>query len=500
MQLNITGGHFGKIAITINQENRDRLRPRELHHHGHRKDRTGNVSETPDTSEFNKVLNGRQVVALAFGAMVGWSWVLVTGLWVSTAGSLGTLLAFVGGGIAISLVGLTYSELASAMPKAGGEHVYTHRALGSYWSFVCTWALLYSYLNVSLFEAVALPTAMEYLLPGIRMGTLWNVLGADVDLGFVLIGAGGALSVTVLNIIGVRAAATAQVIATALILCSGVLLIAGSALFGEWRNAEPLVANPASGILLVVMMVPAMLIGFDVIPQSAEEINLSPERIGRLLVISVFCAVAWYIAVSFAVALALDSAALKKADMATADAATALWGHPAAGSLLVLGGVAGIITSWNAFMMGGSRVLYALAQSGQVPAVFGRLHPRFNTPWVGVAAIGGLSMTAPLFGRTILEWLIKSGSFAVLIAFLFVAVSFLVLRKNEPEMPRPFRVKHPRIVGLGAITLCLGMLATFFPPSESSLAWPQEWSLVGSWALIGVLLLLRFRTRSGRAH
>ena len=80
-------------------------------------------------AKFAKVLKSREVVALAFGAMIGWSWVLMTGVWLTDAGSLGTLIAFSIGGFAIALIGLTYSELASAMPKAGGEHIYTKRAL-----------------------------------------------------------------------------------------------------------------------------------------------------------------------------------------------------------------------------------------------------------------------------------------------------------------------------------------------------------------------------------
>ena len=107
---------------------------------------------------FAKVLRNREVITLAFGAMIGWSWVLMTGLWVEEAGSLGTLIAFAVAGLAIALIGLTYSELVSAMPQAGGEHVYTHRGLGPGWSFFCTWALLLAYVNVCLFEAVALPT------------------------------------------------------------------------------------------------------------------------------------------------------------------------------------------------------------------------------------------------------------------------------------------------------------------------------------------------------
>jgi APA family basic amino acid/polyamine antiporter len=248
-------------------------------------------------------------------------------------------------------------------------------------------------------------------------------------------------------------------------------------------------------MLAVLIMVPAMLVGFDVIPQSAEEIDLPPARIGTLLVISVFCAVLWYIMVSFSVALALNKEALDAADMATADAASSLWGHPLAGSILVVGGIGGILTSWNAFMIGGSRVLFALAESGQVPAIFSRLHPRFNTPYVGILAIGILSMFAPLFGRTILEWLIKSSSFAVLIAFLFVAISFLVLRRKEPDMPRPFRVRFPRLVGWGATLLTLALLAAFFPPSESALLWPEEWLLPFVWGLIGLALFFWHRWR-----
>ena len=127
------------------------------------------------TSRFAKVLKTREVVTLGFGAMIGWSWVLMTGVWLSSAGTTGTLIAFTLGGLAICLIGLTYSELASAMPRAGGEHVYTHRALGPNFSFLCTWALLFSYINVCLFEAVALPAAVEYLFPEIRVGTLWNL-------------------------------------------------------------------------------------------------------------------------------------------------------------------------------------------------------------------------------------------------------------------------------------------------------------------------------------
>ena len=449
-----------------------------------------------ESTRFAKVLKSREVVSLAFGAMIGWSWVLMTGVWLTDAGSLGTMIAFAVGGFAVALIGLTYSELAAAMPKAGGEHIYTQRALGHRWSFACTWALLFSYVNVCLFEAVALPSAVEYLLPEIRLGTLWTFLGSDVDLGFVLLGAGAAAAVAWINVLGIRTAAFMQMLVTGLIILSGALLISGAAAFGNLENTQPLIATPATGILAVLIMVPALLVGFDVIPQSAEEIDLPPNKIGRLLVISVACAVGWYVFIALAVGLGLTSEQQASSEMATADAARALWQQPWAGTLLVLGGIGGILTSWNAFIVGGSRVLYALAHSGHVPAVFGKLHPTYKTPWVGIATIGVLSMIAPLFGKTILVWLINSGSFATTIAFLFVAISFLVLRHREPEMPRPFKVSHPRLVGYGAVTLSLGLIAAFLPWSDSSLQWPEEWLTIVVWSTLGILLLIRYELKA----
>ncbi len=451
-------------------------------------------SETPESPQrFARVLRSREVITLAFGAMIGWSWVLMTGLWVQEAGSVGTVLAFAGGGLAITLIGLTYSELVSAMPKAGGEHVYTHRGLGAGWSFFCTWALLLAYVNVCLFEAVALPTAIEYLAPGIRIGTLWTFFGADVDVGFVLIGAGGSIVITIINVLGIKPAAWFQTIAFSMIMVAGVALLFGAVSFGSVENARPWIGTPATGILSVLIMVPALLVGFDVIPQSAEEINLPPARIGLLLVVSVAMAVLWYGFISFAVAMSMPQADLLASEMATGDAATTLWGHPAAGSLLVLGGVAGILTSWNAFVIGGSRLLYALAESGMVPAVFGRLHPRFNTPYVGIIAIGVLSCIAPLFGRTVLVWLIDAGGFATIVAYLFVPIAFLALRRKEPDMGRPFRVSHPKIVGFGAIALALALISAYLPGSPSALIWPYEWVTISVWTVLGIILYLRFR-------
>ena len=129
---------------------------------------------------FVRVLKNQDVLALAFGAMVGWGWVVLAGSWVQTAGSWGSMFAFGIGGVVVILIGLTYAELASAMPLTGGEHVYSYRALGMGASFICTWSIILGYVSVVAFEAVALPTVVEELFPNYKVGLMWNVAGWDV--------------------------------------------------------------------------------------------------------------------------------------------------------------------------------------------------------------------------------------------------------------------------------------------------------------------------------
>ena len=330
--------------------------------------------------QFIRVIRRKEMLALSFGAMIGWSWVALTGTWIAGAGSVGAILAFAAGGIVVIFVGLTYAELASAMPKAGGEHVYSKRALGSTASFVCTWAILLGYVSVVAFEAVALPTVTDYLLPGFSRGYLWTIAGWDVELTWVLVGVVAAIVMTAINVAGIRTAARLQLIATVLILLVGVLLLSGGVVNGSTGNMEPLFTDGAKGFLSVLIMVPFMFVGFDVIPQSAEEIDISFADIGKLLMLSIAMAVVWYVAMIWAVSNGLASAERDLSALPTADASAALLGGAWGGKLLVIGGIGGILTSWNAFLIGGSRAIYALARAGQLPASLGHLHPRFNTP------------------------------------------------------------------------------------------------------------------------
>ena len=443
------------------------------------------------------MLGRRDILALAFGAMIGWSWVVLTGAWIGSAGTMGAITAFVIGGVAILLISLIYAELASALPFAGGEHVYSERALGSGASFVCTWGIILGYASVVTFEAVALPTVLDSLIPGLDQVYLWQIAGWDIYLSWVLVGVLGAAIMTVVNVLGVRMVALVQSVVVIAILLVGVLLVSGAVVTGDISNMQPLFKDGVAGITLVLVMVPFMFVGFDTIPQVAEEVDLPFRDIGVVLIASVAMAIVWYGLIILAVGLVLDQTAIDASTTVTAEANARIYGE-VGGTVLLVAGLAGIITSWNAFILGGSRAIYALANSGLLPKFLGQLHPKYHTPTNAIVLLGVLSALGPFFGRPALVWVVNAGSLGIVIAYVMVTWSFLVLRNREPSLDRPYKVPFGQFVGSLALVLAIGMTLLYLPGSPAALLWPQEWGIIIAWIILGGFLYGIARKSLGR--
>jgi basic amino acid/polyamine antiporter, APA family len=440
-------------------------------------------------SGLEKALGKKEMLILSFGAMIGWGWIILTGDWLQEGGPLGAITAFIVGGFVVAIVAVIYSELASSMPLVGGEHVYSLRALGPIGSFVCTWAIIFGYVTVAAFEAVALPSAMAFIVPGFNAFPLWSVAGEPVYGTWILVGVLGTVGVTYLNYIGIRIAAQFQIIMTAVIAFAGLVLIAGAVTSGQPSPDSSFGAGTA-GILAVVLMTPFMFVGFDVIPQSAEEADIPPRTLGLLIVLSVGMAALFYMAVIWGSSRALPGAELVESPLPAAEAMAILYDSQTIGQIMALAGIAGILTSWNAFIIGGSRALFALSESGMLPEFLSKVHPEYNTPSNAILLIGGLSVLAPLFGEQMLTWIVNAGGLGIVVAWFLVVVSFLVLRYREPEMERPYKVPAGLFVGVIAFVTTAIFIFLYLPGGQSALLWPYEWAIVLGWCVLGVVLYL----------
>lgn len=396
------------------------------------------------------------------------------------------MIAFALGGLMVLFVGLTYAELTAAMPKCGGEHVFSYRALGRNASFICTWAIVLGYISVVAFEAVAFPTVMQYLFPSYMKVHLYSVAGFDIYLTWLLVGVISSILIAAVNYFGVKPAARFQGILTIVIAIIGLSLITGSLFNGEVSNVQPLFKDGVNGIIAVAVMTPFMYVGFDVIPQAAEEMNIPFKKIGQILILSVVMAVVWYVAIIGGVSLAMSSTQIETSELVTADAmANVFFNSPIASKVLIIGGIAGILTSWNSFYVGGSRAIYSMAESGMLPSFLARLHPKYKTPCNAVILVGVISSLAPFLGRKMLVWLSDAGGLTIVVAYLIVSISFLVLRKKEPEMSRPYKVKHGKLVGTIAVIMCVVLAIMYLPGSPAALVWPYEWGILIAWTVLG---------------
>lgn len=344
------------------------------------------------------------------------------------------------------------------------------------------------------FEAVALPTVIDYVVPFQHHGFMWNIAGWDVYLTWVLIGSVGSIVLTSLNYFGVKPAAIMQTVFTIFIVSVGLLLVFGAGFNGNFSNLKPF-EHGVGGTMSVLMMIPFLFVGFDVIPQIAEEVKAPSKKIGGILIFSIIASVIFYLLIVFGVATGLSPKALGTSSLATADAMVNLFGHSGFGVLLVLGGVAGIITSWNAFIIGGSRILYAMAKNKMIPQWFAYIHPKFKTPTHGILFLGILAFVAPLLGRPALSWIVNAGGVGVVLGYLLVAISFLKLRKTQPDLERPYRIRNGRVVGVIAVVLSILFIIIYLPGMPSSLAWPAEWLIVLAWYFVAFVLYFTQKRR-----
>lgn len=465
-----------------------------------------------DNKNKSKKLNTGDVIVVAFGAMIGWGWVVSSGGWIQQSGVIGTILAFLLGGIMIYFVGLVYAELTTALPENGGAKVFSQHAFGTIGSFICTWSIILSYIGVVCFEACSFPTIIQYIFPGFLKGYLYTVAGFDIYVTWLLVAIISCVLITYINIKGVKTAAILQKMLTIVIAAVGMVLIIASLINGDSSNLEGQLfvgtgINKILGnVLSVAMVAPFFLFGFDVIPQAAEEINIPLKKLGKLIVFSIALAVAFYGMVVFAVGYGMNkielAMSLHGSGLVTADAMAKLFHSEVMAKILILGGMCGIATSWNSFLIGGSRALESMASSYMIPHVFCKKHKKYQTPYLSLILIGVLSIISLFFGRQMLTWISNCASFACCLTYCIVSLSFLRLRKKEANLPRPYKVKNYRFVGIMATMLSGFLCMMYLIPGTVCSMIDQELIITVLWTIVGIFFAIgckvKYRDRYGK--
>ncbi|MDR3296113.1 MAG: APC family permease, partial [Clostridiales Family XIII bacterium] len=358
--------------------------------------------------------------------------------------------------------------------------------LGSAGAWLTGWTISLAYISVAAWEGIALSTAINYLFPNLKFGYLWNVSGFDIYISWSAVGIIGSVFLTTLNVIGIKPAAVFQMFAILLLLIVGMLHMFGGFAFGQAAHMAPAFTD-MKGFGNVLLMTPSMYIGFDMVAKSAEEMNIPLKKISGVLIFAIIAAGAWYVLIILGTAMAAPASVLQNAGGTAADMAAYTYRSPLFAKILIIGGVCGIVTSWNGFIVGASRILFAMGRARMLPRIFGTVHPKYGTPGAAVLFVGAICCVTPLLGERSFIWLVNVAAFSTVAAYLLVSVSYCAIRRREPNLRKPFALKRGMPAGVTALLASLLFLLCYAPLSPLALTWPTEWGVILIWAALGLV-------------
>ncbi|WP_066318920.1 APC family permease [Bacillus sp. FJAT-29814] len=450
------------------------------------KNNQGTTVVTNQNTQLKKTLSKWDLLTIGVGAVVGWSWVIYAGVWTTMPGTFGGVLAFLIGGILCSFVGLAYAELASAMPRAGGDIVYTFKGLGDRWAFFAGTCVGYGLLTLIVVETIMLPIILNALgFPLPKIGPLYTVGGETVYGSYIFVSVLVNFFFAFLNMMGIEFSKVFQTITVAVMLLAAVFYVIVGVSLGDVENAKPLVTS-LSGISITLLMIPGFLSGFNVVAQAAEETNVKPRLIGRLVVISVWASAIFYILIIIGTGFSASLETRGTSQIVVLESLVQLFnGSQFAKTLVAIAALIGMLTSWNAAYLAGSRVLFALGRAKYISTEFSRLHPINKTPTRAIVFLFGLSSLGALLGtsQVIFTNIVNISGFMMVCSWLLVVVTFMVLRKKAPDLHRPYRVAFGGIVGVLAIISLIFFLFLYTPLN------PLGGLTLPEWIVLAIIIL-----------
>lgn len=421
------------------------------------------------------------VVALTVGVVVGASIFRTPSLVAENAGTpLLTLSVWALGG-AVSFIGaLCYAELASAYPHAGGDYHYFQRAFGDWMAFLFAWARLVVIQTGSI--------ALLAFVFGDYATELWS-LGPHSS----SIYAGVAVSVlTATNVAGVRLGkSTQRALTAATILGLLVIIVAGLFLAPE---STGIARSPSGGSMgssqfgMAMVFVLLTYGGWNESAYVSAELRNVKKNMIRALLISLGLITTLYLLVNWAYLHGLGLSGMSETDAVAADLMRATLGDPGAIALSLFVAIAAL-SSTNATIFTGARTSFALGRDASLFSVLGVWDDGADTPanalWIqGAIALGLVGVGAAT--RQGFESMVDYTAPVFWLFFLATGVSLLILRRTEPDVPRPFDVP---LYPLTPILFCLASAYMLW----SSLAYTGVGALLGAAVLLVGVPLLWFR-------
>ena len=338
---------------------------------------------------------------------------------------------------------MAYAELAALRPRAGGEYVYLREAFGPLAAFLTGWtSFVAGFGGAIAASAVGLAGYLSRFLPAagdtaplvtLPLGLLDLVVSPQAIVAVAVIA-----GLSGVHILGLGPGRIVQNLLAGMKVALLVTFVVLGFGFGDGDPANFSAGGAVSPALWVLALIPVMFsyAGWNAAAYMAEEIRDPGRNVPLALGLGTVAVVVIYLLLNVLFIYALPLGELATTDSVADEVAERLFG-PAVAGPVAAASVVMIAASISAMVMAGPRVYYAMARDGQFPALAARVHPRFRTPLVAIVAQGIWASLLVLSGR--FEQLVEYTGFAVVLFAGVAVASLFVLRRRDPDAPRPFR-------------------------------------------------------------
>ena len=478
-----------------------------------------------NNNSLRRQLSPMHVWAIAFGCVIGWGSFINPGKkFLPNSGVAGTTIAMILGALVMIIIAFSYAYMVPKYPNAGGEFSFAKNTFGKHMAFLCGWFLVVAYLTNVPMNSTAIGLIVDGLDGSadiLKFGFHYNIAGFDIYMGEMLLSMMVLILFGWLNMIGVRKAGIVQTILSSLLVtCVFVLFL--SAVFSakaKGVNMRPIwgfdkaaakaagavtanisqyahtgTAGVLSAILATFAIAPWAYVGFDAIPQAAEEFNFSFKKVSFIMMIAIVFGCFVYVSNNAVAAAALENwpERVMAGDWVLLIAAEELLGN--FGKVLIgLGVSCAVLSGIMGFYLASSRLMYSMSREGYLPEWFGKVNEKYGTPRNAILFCILVSLSGPILGREALGWFVDMSAIGASIGYFFTCASTLKTEKRDGDGSAFLRAMA--ITGIG-FSLAFMILQLIPIPGLSGVHFGKEsYIMLVVWVLLGLIFYLKQRKK-----
>jgi APA family basic amino acid/polyamine antiporter len=440
-----------------------------------------------------RTLGPLNLILLGIGAVIGAGLFAITPTAANMHAGPAVVFSFIIGGIGCAFAGMCYSEFATMIPVAGSAYTYAYATMGELLAWIIGWDLVLEYAVGAATLSVSWSNYLVKLLKHFGLALPHALTAGPFEGGIVNLPAIFIVCLTSMVLIrGISESAKFNAAIVVLKVSIVLIVIAVGWSYVQPANHTPFIPPNTgtfgefgiSGIMRAAGIVFFAYIGFDAVSTAAQETK-NPNRdmpigiIGSLAICTLL-----YVGFSYVLTGIMN---YKDMGPTAIDDAMRSIGYGWLSTAIIVGILCGYASVILVMLLGQSRVFFSMSKDGLIPKVFSDVHPKFATPWRSnlllmafVCLFGGFIPLASLGNMT---------SIGTLLAFVIVCIGVMVMRKTNPNAPRPYRTPWVPVVPVLGVLVCLAMMASLDK---------DTWIRLVVWLVIGLAVYFMYSRHHSR--